>query len=572
MGKILMNSPTPPKGYKIVERPIPSKKPVPPPGFHLISGPPKDKEFSLKETAKSYGAGFGGGAGGIGQDILELIEQLGPAAGVLGELGPLGRKLGLKGSEELTENISEKIGARAPSTSAERIAEEAGKFGGQEALIGTALGGPLGGGAGAAHGSVTGALYGGLKELGIPDNWALGISAVATLSPIAARRMVDSYKAGKNIKKALGEAKKISPEITKSPEIAKVTKVIETYPSGLTKPKIAQKSPGIGQITKGREEAVIQKLNKEASNLSKTALKTHLPFSEALEKGVDYEEGFRKSFSKLEEAAAKYKPSIDLTPVNEFIAKETKQYRGISKQNLSPDERKIIGYIEAFRKRPTERLNRGLKIYRSNNERISKILNKNKGFEDSFTRFLRDFNKNLSESFRKTFPKNSEWVNEFDHYNKIYSEYKRAEEMRKKLRPIIKGEATTSNLIKIAEDPKLYKRLKLALGKEGADEIRQIATDLKEARKAIRSIPKETLKEFDAIYPLKWLINIPFYGLKKGASLLRKGYGYYLTTPAIRKEYDAVLKAVSHGNVEEYRRATNALDKETKLLEYKTKK
>ncbi|NJL55097.1 hypothetical protein HC928_07830 [bacterium] len=127
------------------------------------------------------------------------------------------------------------------------------------------------------------------------------------------------------------------------------------------------------------------------------------------------------------------------------------------------------------------------------------------------------------------------------------------------LRPIIRGEPTPANLIKIAEDPKIYKRLKLAMGEEGANEIRQIAKDLIETRKALSRIPKHALHEMDAIYPLKWIFGAPFYGVKKMTDLGRRAYGVYLSSPATRKAISKAIEAVPKGNIEEYKKATDIL-------------
>ena len=145
----------------------------------------------VKSGAAQYTSGFGGGAGGALTDVANLgqipgIKQLTP----LGPLSDLMKVSGAKGTHDLTEAIQKDFDVDDPKNSMERILKESGQWGGQEALFGTALGGPAGGGVGALHGSASGMLYGGLKELGVDDNWALGVTMLATVSPIAFQKLL----------------------------------------------------------------------------------------------------------------------------------------------------------------------------------------------------------------------------------------------------------------------------------------------------------------------------------------------------------------------------------------------
>ncbi len=171
----------------------------------------KPDERSVLDKAKAagsqYGTGAAGGAGGIGGDILNLVKELN-LGGVVGN--ELLERLTPKGTEELTQGIQKDFNVAEPQNSLERIARESGQFGGQEAVLGTALGGPVGGGLGLAHGSASGAFYGGLKELGVPDSAALGLTAFATLSPIAFKKLWPKIK-GSFQESAKAVAKKPPP-------------------------------------------------------------------------------------------------------------------------------------------------------------------------------------------------------------------------------------------------------------------------------------------------------------------------------------------------------------------------
>lgn len=167
---------------------------------------------SLKGAATAYASGAAGGAGGIIPDVAKLLEPLAAVSPGVGALTNLMKQSGAKTTPELTESVGESLGSEGPKNALERILQSSGEFGGQEAVIGTSLGGPAAGGLGLAHGSASGALYGGLKELGMDDTWALGITMVASLSPIAAQKLITKFKSGSSLKSALNAVKKEVPE------------------------------------------------------------------------------------------------------------------------------------------------------------------------------------------------------------------------------------------------------------------------------------------------------------------------------------------------------------------------
>ena len=189
--------------------------------FDEVYGPKKPSKpqepFTLKGAATAYGSGYGGGAGGILPDIL---NQFTGGAGTAGfSIAEQQKKAlekqsdnqpRLQGVHELTKTLA---GGKEPQNALERILEQAGIFGGQEGLIGAGLGGPAGPagalagvGLGTAHGSITGTVYGSLKEAGVPDEWALLGSAIATISPIAFQKawpkLVSKLKSGATAEEA----------------------------------------------------------------------------------------------------------------------------------------------------------------------------------------------------------------------------------------------------------------------------------------------------------------------------------------------------------------------------------
>lgn len=181
--------------------------------FDEVYGPKKESKLqepvTLKGTAGAYLSGLGGGASGIIPDILNLAKPLSPISPTINAATQLADALGLKGTHEQTKSLQSK----EPQNALERILEQAGIFGGQEGLIGAGLGGAAGpagalagGGLGTAHGSITGTVYGSLKEAGVPDEWALLGSAIATISPIAFQKawpkLVSKFKSGATAEEA----------------------------------------------------------------------------------------------------------------------------------------------------------------------------------------------------------------------------------------------------------------------------------------------------------------------------------------------------------------------------------
>jgi hypothetical protein len=159
----------------------------------------KEDTRGLGERAKAgvaqYGTGVGGGAGGAVADVANLGQIPGLKQTFLGPLSDLMKVSGAKGTHELTEKIQKEFDVDDPKDSLERILKESGQWGGQEGTFGLATGGPVGGGLGLLHGSASGMLYGGLKELGMDDNWALGVTMLATVSPIAFEKLLPKIQA-----------------------------------------------------------------------------------------------------------------------------------------------------------------------------------------------------------------------------------------------------------------------------------------------------------------------------------------------------------------------------------------
>ncbi len=349
--------------------------------------------------------------------------------------------------------------------------------------------------------------------------------------------------------------------------ISLVKAPVEKLASGLTKPraiegKLAEKAI----ITPARQEKIVDRLNKEASKLSETTLKKEVPLSEQIKNGVDFESQFEQRFGQLQNMAEKANPDIDITPVSKFMSETASKYRGIPK--LHPEAAKIKTEIKAFGNHAPIDLKSGLRTYRSNNKKIKGIYETSRltGKQQEYVDFLVDYNKNIAKSFENTLPKDSQWIKEFKDTNQFYKNYKDAQKAMHLIEPILGQKATPSSLQKFADDPKLYKKLELSMGKKGADEIVQIAKDLQLATESIKKIPAKDLKWFESILPIGVFIpgvQIPGGAItaKKIFDFSRRGYGWFLSSPARRKAYDDALKGLLENNRPLYVKGAEELQK-----------
>jgi hypothetical protein len=101
--------------------------------------------------------------------------------------------------------------------------------------------------------------------------------------------------------------------------------------------------------------------------------------------------------------------------------------------------------------------------------------------------------------------------------------------------------------MKLGLDPKRQAKLRLKMGKEGADEIIQISKDLRTANQALKRMSVKELGDLEKISPIA--LFIPGYGkvlsVTKLPSYAKRAYGYYLSKPQTRKTLDTALKEIS---------------------------
>lgn len=349
---------------------------------------------------------------------------------------------------------------------------------------------------------------------------------------------------------------------------AALTGPVETLKSGLNKPRaLESKKPSFGIITPERQEKSISQLNKQASQITKESLHKHLPISKQIEQGVNFESQFEKDFGNLKKIASSANPDINIHPLSKFLRESSSKFKGIPEPHA--EAKKIISESLKFRRNPENSLENLLKIYRSNNQKIKNSYETSRvtGKQEEYVDFLLDMNRKITESIEKTLPTDSAWVKRFKDLNKGYREYRSALKTSEQLKPILGESPTPANLKKIAEDPKLKTKLELSMGKEGASEIIQVAKDLKMATESVKNIKAKELKVLDNIFPLGVflpLVKIPsaLYGAKKALDWARRGYGFFLSTPARRKAYSQAAKALSENNVKAYSQATSILKKE----------
>lgn len=339
------------------------------------------------------------------------------------------------------------------------------------------------------------------------------------------------------------------------------TREAEKLPSGLTKLRaLDTKSPQLGILSSHRQKKVLGKLDQETSKLTKGIIEKHLPLSQEIEKGVDFEKKFHKGFGNLQQIASKANPEIDITNISRFLRETREKYRGIP--SLHPQGKKVIQEARIFSNKPETSLKNLYKIYRSNNQKIKDIYETSRitGKQKEYVDFLTDFNRNIVKSLERTLPQDSKWLNSFKNLNKEYGAYQGTLKSTNVLRPFIKGEITPGKLEMFANNPKIQKQLALSMGEQGANEITQLAQDLKASRMALKKIPKTKWHTWTVHFPLGYFI--PGLGkLTAGVNISRLAWGHFLSTSAKRKATSEALKAIQRNDLPSYIKATNILKK-----------
>ena len=341
-------------------------------------------------------------------------------------------------------------------------------------------------------------------------------------------------------------------------------------PSGLPQPRaMTSKTSKFASLPKEIQTQKIDSLNKEAGKLAKGTLEKHAPIIKDIEKGVDFHGQFEKDFGRVEHLAKKHNPEIDLTPLSEMMRAKRKDLQGIPK--LSSQSIKIKNELKAFSKNPPTNAYPLLKTYRENNKKLAKEYERAKifGKDKDYVDFLTEYNRNILSSIEKTLPADSEFVNLLKSSNKEYSNYIKGLEAKAILKPFFGDNITLGKLDKFASDPRLIKKMSLNIGKQGAQEISQIASDLKAARQSISKIPVKEVKKFEELLPAGYYIAdfIPFGGkalkgytaAKYLQTRLPRAYGHYLSNPATRRTYGNVLRSFIDNDPKAFGVATKRL-------------
>ncbi len=457
----------------------------------------------------------------------ELSSLADPAQLILNQIMPK--------KESLLSKLSEKV-LPTKDEAAERVLERIGKNAPIAAL-----------GAGGVIPALTQAITGGIsgevaKEEGIGETGQGIAEAVGMGLPAIA--------------KGLGKG---AISLLKSP--------VERFSSGLTKPRaVGAKLAERAIMSPARQEKSIAKLNEEASKLARQSVEKELPLAKQIEQGIDFEGQFEKNFGALQSMAEKANPDIDISPVSKFMSETASKYRGIPK--LHGEAAKIKSEVKAFGNHAPTDLKTALRTYRSNNKKIKGIYETSRltGKQQEYVDFLVDYNRNLAKSFEDTLPKDSAWIKEFKDLNKGYKNYKDTLKTLDILKPIYGDNVTPSNVAKLADDAKTYKKLQLAMGDKGASEISQIAKDLRTATESVKKIPAKDLKWYEGYLPLSIFvpgIHVPAGAVatKKGIDFARRGYGWFLSTPARRASYSKALKGLIENNRSLYIKGAEELKK-----------
>ena len=403
-----------------------------------------------------------------------------------------------------------------------------------------------------------------------PKEW---FNAAKSLGGLAKKSFPSSRKPSNlNINKTSAASTELTPTLREAErgaarEMEVLGKETSTFPSGLTK-SVAVEHPLAEKaiISPTRQEKALKSIDQEASKLTKTSIEKHLPQAKKIEEGFDFQGKFDKGFSKIRKAAKKYNVDADVTDIYEYLNKSRKVIGNLPKGLLPPEQQKILKDIKLLRNRPQTKLNDLITLFRANNKKRSAIWETRlaTGKQKEYVDFLTGLNKSIVKSLERTFPEESPFVSFFKKLNSEYSAFANAERMLGLLEPVLGGRASAALINKLAVNPAMHRKLTSAMGKEGAQDIIQIAKDIRTARESIKNIPVKAVREMDIIYPLGLIIPgakiTAAIGLtKKVVEYGRRALGWYLTTPQRTNNFHKAVNAASQGNVVEYKKATDAL-------------
>lgn len=337
--------------------------------------------------------------------------------------------------------------------------------------------------------------------------------------------------------------------------------------SGLTKPQAVEAlHPERGIITPEHQEKAIKKLNEEAAKLATSTLEKEVPLAKEVQEGFDFGKKFEKDFSEVQKLAEKANPQINIAPVENFMLESVEKYRGIP--SLHPQGRKVLKEIQSFMRNPQSEMKNLLRIYRSNNKKVSDIFETSRltGKQKEYTDFLLDMNRSIGKAFEQTLPEGSPWLKQFREANLSFKQYKDAQEALNLLRPILGKEPSPKALETLANDPKRQKKLVMAMGEKGGQEIIQLSRDLQEATKAIKKIPAKNISMMEAVLPLGYFI--PGFGkvkalgsIYKGMPWIKRVYGYMLATPVRRNAMKELFSAIKNNDVIAYSKAVQRIQR-----------
>lgn len=393
---------------------------------------------------------------------------------------------------------------------------------------------------------------------------AIPLLAAQTVGGTAAGELAEKLglgEIGQNISEAVGMG---VPGLVKG--AGKLAKSLikgesEKLPSGLTKIKAIESPTKFAKITEQRRASVIKNLDKEASLLAKKSLEKNVPIAKKIEQGFDFEKNFERNFGNLKQAAKKYNPDIDTSNLSKFLGESGSKYRGIP--NPHPEAIKVMKEIKSFQRNPQYGLNNLLKIYRSNNQKLKGLYETRmaKGSQTEYADFLRGMNREISKSFENTLPEDSQWMKGFRDMNREFKSFKDAQRVNQQLKGILSETPKFSEIEKLATDLKTQDKLRMSMGDEGADEIVQIAKDLRLSKSVLRDMKKGEFSKFDLAFPLYYLIP----GFGKGAAALhgiklsKNFYGWVLSEPSRRKSYQSALESFKNKDLNGYKVASSKL-------------
>lgn len=365
---------------------------------------------------------------------------------------------------------------------------------------------------------------------------------------------------------------KVAPKTLKTEAAKEAREIAEKHNlrkfSGIEKESTTRFKP---TITQGREEKLREELAKTSKEAIEKVVEENIPIKKLRDKGYDLKEAYTESFDLARKAASKEKTPVNISNISRWIEKEAARIRTAAPSRSDPDraalkilkrEHKALAYANPT---PDELLNQ----YQNWNKNLKGIYRKPEfaGSESEVARIYGELKNQLIKSLEKTGRK--EVVEPFKFANKLYHERAKLDEVEDILEKALSEKYDPKKLAKLLDSKRAGGFLKRDIGKEGVQELKDIAKYGKIAEEKVfdnLKIPSKTFeslaKEIGVIGAL--LIkakSLPLAPFKIAPAAINRVRGYLFTRDSTRKNYLNFLKSAAEGNPALIKREAEKLNK-----------